>query len=295
MDRLTREEGTRVRTLVAFACAVIGGGAACGGGDDVADARPGYDAATPIDAAEAPPDAEPRADAAPFSCESLDEEMKGLFQLMSVAGASNSVIPGCTAPCGPLGPGDYESYNGKLLTQVWTVLDDCVAYDPALWVRLYTEVADCSADTTLFFAADAFNHYVGEAEDVDGFRALVEGYLDTLGALAPDAPFIGANVAKPTMENLSEQEKDEYDAVIAEEMAERGYAMLDLDAIYTALLDGRITYGGDVIGREDLFIGITIHFNDLGHQFTADLFIQRLNELYPGFNLPLHADIEIAE
>jgi hypothetical protein len=269
---------------------------ACGGNDDhVADARLGYDAATPVDAAAPPSDAEPRADAAPFSCDSLTDDMKGLFELMSVAGASNSITTGCTAPCGPLGPGDYEGYAGKLLTQVWSVLDDCVAYDPELWIRHYAEVANCSADTTFFFAADAFNWYVGDAADVADFRGLVEGYLDTLGTVAPDAPFIGANVATPTMgDELTQEEKDQYNLAMAEELAERGYEMLDLDAVYAALLDGRVTYGGEVIGREDLFVGITVHFNDLGHQFTADLFIQRLNELYPGFNIPLHADIEIA-
>jgi len=290
---LVRAQCAGVRA--ALASASIATLAACGGGDTATiDARSGYDATVNIDA-EQPADAKVRPDAAPFSCDLLTDEMKGLFELVSVAGASNSVVSGCTAPCGPLGPGDYEGYTGKLITQVWTVLEGCATSEPALWVRYYTDVADCSTDTTFFFAADAFNHYVGEASDVDGFRTLVEGYLDTLGTLAPNAPFIGANVAKPTIENLTEDEKDQYDAVIAEEMADRGYEMIDLDAIYAALLDGRITYDGEVLTREDIFIGITIHFNDLGHQFTADLFIQRLNEMYPGFNLPLHADIEIDE
>ncbi len=235
---------------------------------------------------------DPSAGDSAIDCASLSPAALSLFTDLGIGGASNSPCHGTMST--PAGPGDCAgSYYGMILIKAWERLQPCGASPPELWVETYQSVAQLPETLTLSLCVDAFFHYLDDGPDTETFRDRVNGYIDTLTTTAPNVFFVGANVPEAMMFSIT-GDKSTYNAIIAEELATRGFSMVDVDSFFGSLLSGLVTYDGDVLTTGDV-MSDQIHVNTFGQQIVSDLFIEELNRKFPTLGLTTHGTIAILE
>lgn len=234
-------------------------------------------------------------------CDTLTDEEKALFDVVSVAGSSNSYdILGTedwsVPTLGPYGPGEYSAYYpGILVDLAWSQLQECGVAQPVLWVNWYSRVGEQPTDTTFFLALDAFYHFLDDDPDLEVLRERVRDYLTTQSALAPDAPFIVGNVPTVLMYYVDRtfEEKEAYNTAIQEEvLAWPGYSLVDLDTWMDHLVAGEVEYQGVDLSPFDVMKD-GLHLNETGQLLMAQIGLYEINARFPNLLLPDVADIAI--
>ena len=235
-----------------------------------------------------------------FSCDNLtDQEIKAFTKIFCAGASYSNPMFGSS----PFTPDQLDKlYHGKILEKVWENLEQCVDYIPELWIYWYDDVDLVSSDVTIFWAVDAFFHYLDiyTLPTPEKVRKRVSDYLDALfidGGLEEGVWFITGNVPKMLMVMAGYiGNRDLILQIMQEEVDKREYAvMIDFNYYMEKLLAKKVIYNDELIGFFDVIQLDFLHATEFGHQLIADLYILELNKIYPEMMIPLWSEFEILD
>ncbi len=221
-------------------------------------------------------------------CDDIPPDALALFDRIVAPGVSNT-LGACGFGCLP---DEFElepRYWARIAAAAWQRLEPCGADAPYVTTLGAEEFdAGIDPDTTLVLSTDVF--FYNACDDPEVLFADVQAGLAGIEASAPGAPVLFANVPDLLNGGLCPEPQTHNTTIAAAMDEDAGHFVVDLDSAFTALVAGQLSYDGENPGPSDV-VPDGIHLSELGHRMVADLFIARLNALYPGLELPTYGEL----
>ncbi|MGH1344754.1 MAG: SGNH/GDSL hydrolase family protein [Nannocystales bacterium] len=223
-------------------------------------------------------------------CEGIPPEALALFERVVAPGVSNT-LGACGLGCTPDGFELEPRYWARIAAAAWQRLEPCGAAPPYVTTLGVEEFhGGIDPNTTLVLSTDVF--FYNACEEPEVLSADVQAGLAVVEASAPGAPVLFANVPDLLNGGLCPEPQTHNAAIAAAMDEDAGHFVIDLDSAFTALFAGQLSYDGEFPGPSDV-VPDGIHLSELGHRMVADVFIARLNALYPGLELPTYGELVI--